>query len=30
MTIKYIRLGGELEDKVFLIYIFLEKFSADI
>ena len=30
MTIEYIRLGRELEDKVFLIYIFLEKSSADI
>ena len=30
MTIEYERLGGEPEDRMFLMYIFLEKFSANI
>jgi len=30
MTIEYERLGGELRDKMFLIYILLEKFSINI
>ena len=30
MTIEYKRLGREPEDKVFLTYILLKKFSADI
>jgi len=30
MTIEWVRLGGELENRVFLTCILLEKFSADI
>jgi len=30
MTIEYERLGREPEDRMFLTYIFLEKFSANI